>query len=171
MRLSRHLGKMGPDVPRRGGDDMTNEVPGWSIRAVVVSVRDLDRSSAFYQDVLNVREVIRDGEVAVLSGDLIPGFSLYLRQAHRNAVHSGQALGVRAFSCDVGSFAELDRVEGRLRASGGFRSRQFLDDNKQFELVDGHDPDRLSLVFVAHETDLSLTDYRNAMARMYAIDL
>ena len=150
---------------------MTNSVPGWSIRAVVVSVRDLDRSSAFYQDVLNVPEVIRESEVAVLSGDLIPGFSLYLREAHRNAVHSGEALGVRALSCDVGSFDELDQVEGRLRALGGFRSRQSLDNDTRFEIIDGHDPDRLPLIFVAHEADLSLTAYRSAMARMYAIDL
>jgi catechol 2,3-dioxygenase-like lactoylglutathione lyase family enzyme len=150
---------------------MTNDVPRWSIRAVVVSVRDLDRSSAFYQDVMNVREVSRDGQMAVLSGDLIPGFTLYLREAHRNAVHSGEALGVRAFSCDVGSFAELDRVEGRLRARDGFRGREFIDDAQRFEMVQGHDPDRLSLVFVAHETDLSLTDYGHAMARLYAIDL
>jgi catechol 2,3-dioxygenase-like lactoylglutathione lyase family enzyme len=150
---------------------MTNAVPGWSIRAVVVSVRDLDRSSAFYQDVLNVPEVTRESEVAVLSGDGIPGFSLYLREAHRNAVHSGQALGVRALSCDVGSFAELDRVEGRLRALGAFRSRESLDDDNRFEIVDGYDPDRLSLIFVAHEADLSVHVYRRAMARMYAIDL
>jgi catechol 2,3-dioxygenase-like lactoylglutathione lyase family enzyme len=150
---------------------MTNDVPRWSIRSVVVSVRDLDRSSAFYQDVMNVREVSRDGQMAVLSGDLIPGFALYLREAHRNAVHSEQALGVRAFACDVGSFAELDRVEGRLRACKGFRDRQFLDDDHGFEMIQGNDPDRLSLVFVAHETDLALTDYRRAMARLYAIDL
>jgi catechol 2,3-dioxygenase-like lactoylglutathione lyase family enzyme len=155
----------------RGGDDMSNEVPGWSIRAVVVSVRDLDRSSTFYQDVMNVREVSRDGQIAVLSGDLIPGFALYLREAHRNAVHSGQALGVRAFSCDVGSFAELNRIEDSLRARDAFRGRQFLDDDEQFEMVQGQDPDRLSLVFVAHGADLALTDYRHAMARLYSIDL
>lgn len=150
---------------------MTNAVPGWSIRSVVVSVRDLDRSSTFYQDVLNVQEVSRDGQMVVLSGDLIPGFALYLREAHRNAVHSGQALGVRAFACDVGSFAELDRVEGCLRARAGFRGRQFLDDAQGFEMIQGHDPDRLPLVFVAHDPDVALTDYRGAMARIYAIDL
>ena len=150
---------------------MASDVPPWSIRAVVVSVRDLDRSSAFYQDVLNVPEVSRDGQIAVLSGELIPGFALYLREAHRNAVHSGQTLGVRAFSCDVGSFAELDRVEERLRAHAGFRSRQFLDDDQRFEMVQGDDPDRLSVIFVAHETDFPLSDYRNAMARLYSIDV
>jgi|HubBroStandDraft_1064217.scaffolds.fasta_scaffold103002_2 catechol 2,3-dioxygenase-like lactoylglutathione lyase family enzyme len=150
---------------------MTSPVPGWSLRSVVVSVRDLSRSSTFYQDVMNVREVSRDGQVAVLSGDATTSFALYLREAHRNAIHSGMALGVRAFSCDVGSFAELDRVENRLRACDAFQSRQFVDDAHQFELVQGHDPDRLSLLFIAHKTDLALTDYRSAMARLYAIDV
>jgi hypothetical protein len=71
----------------------------------------------------------------------------------------------------VGSFVELDRVEGRLRALDGFQSRQFLDEAETFEMIHGHDPDRLSLLFVAHEINLSLHDYRRALARLYAIDL
>ena len=150
---------------------MTNGALGWSIRSVVVSVRDLDRSSGFYQDVMNLSELIREDQIAVLSSDVTPSFTLYLREAHRSAVHSGQALGVRAISRDVGSFAELDRVEGRLRALNGFRDRQFLDDAQQFEMIHGQDPDRLSLVFVAHDAELRLQDYRRALARLYAIDL
>ncbi len=150
---------------------MTVGAPGWSMRAVVISVRDLDRSSSFYQDVMNLSETLREDQIAVLSSDQTPSFTLYLREAHRDTVHSGQALGVRAFSCDVGSFAELDRVEGRLRALNGFQDRQFLDDSEQFEMIHGQDPDRLSLVFVAHETELQLRDYRRALARLYTIDL
>jgi catechol 2,3-dioxygenase-like lactoylglutathione lyase family enzyme len=150
---------------------VTASPPGWSVRAVVVSVRDLDRSSAFYQDVMTLPEVLREDQIAVLSNDATPSFTLYLREAHRNAVHSGQALGVRALSCEVGSFAELDRIESRLRALDSFQDREFLDDAKQFEMIHGFDPDRLSLVFVAHETQLPLQDYRRALARLYSIDL
>jgi catechol 2,3-dioxygenase-like lactoylglutathione lyase family enzyme len=150
---------------------MINEVPPWSIRSVVVSVRDLDRSSTFYQDVMNVPEVFREDQMAVLIRDSAPSFTVYLREAHRNAIHSGQTLGVRAFSCDVGSFGELDRVEGRLRALNGFRDREFLDEAEKVEMIHGHDPDRLSLVFLAHEAELSIQDYRRALARLYAIDL
>jgi len=151
---------------------MINDVPPWLIRSVVVSVRDLDRSSTFYQEIMNLREVFREDQIAVLSSDLNPSFTVYLREAHRGAVHSGQqALGVRAFSCDVGSFAELDRVEGRLRARDVFRGRQFLDESEEFEMIHGNDPDRLPLVFVAHETNRPLHDYHRALARLYAIDL
>jgi catechol 2,3-dioxygenase-like lactoylglutathione lyase family enzyme len=156
---------------REAGDDMTNGAPLWSMRAVVISVRDLDRSSSFYQDVMSLSEVLREDQIVVLGSNLNPSFTLYLREAHRNAAHPGQALGVRAFSCDVGSFAELDRVEGRLRALNAFRDRHFLDEAEQFEMIHGQDPDRLSLVFVAHENALALKDYRRALASLYAIDL
>lgn len=154
------------------GDEMIDEIPAWSFRSVVVSVRDLDRSSTFYQDVMQVRELFREDQIAVLSSDRTPSFTVYLREARRNAVRSGQqALGVRWFSCDVGSLSELDRVEGRLRALDGFVSRELIGKAEGFEVVQGHDPDRLSLVFVAHETKLPPEDYRRILAKLYAIDI
>lgn len=150
---------------------MVNESGAWSIRSVVVSVRDLDRSSTFYQDVMNIREVFRENQIAVLSDEVSPTFTVYLREAYRNVPHPGQALGVRAVSFDVRSFAELNRVEGRLRDLDAFGGRQFIDENETFEMVRGHDPDRLPLVFVANATSLPLQDYRRALARLYAIDL
>ncbi len=149
---------------------MLNEMLTWSIRSVVVSVRDLDRSSLFYQDVLNLREVSRENRIAVLGSDL-PSPAVYLREAHRNVVHRGDALGVRAVSFDVGPITELDRVESRLRELDAFRSRQVISEAQGYEIVQGNDPDRLALVFVAHATDLPLQDYRKALAKLYAIDL
>lgn len=149
-----------------------NHLHAWSIRSVVVSVSDLDHSSNFYQEVTNTREVLRESRVAVLSNDPPPSFTVYLREAPRNAVRSGQqGLGVRVFSFDVGSIAELDRVEGRLRDLAAFQDRRFLDEAESFEMVYGHDPDRLPLGFVAHKGELSGDDYRRALARMYSIDL
>lgn len=150
---------------------MVNEIPAWSIRSVVVSVRDLDRSSTFYQDVMNVREVLREGQIAVLGSDLDPTPTLYLREADRQAVYPGGALGFRAVSFDVPSFGELDRVEGVLRNLNAFRGRQFIDEAETFEMVQGQDPDRLPLVFVASETSVPLEDYRAALARLYSIDV
>jgi catechol 2,3-dioxygenase-like lactoylglutathione lyase family enzyme len=151
---------------------MIDDVPPWSIRSVVVSVRDLERSSTFYQDVMQVRELFRENRIAVLSSDRAPWLTVYLREAYRNAVHSGQqTLGARWFFCDVGSLSELDRVEGRLRALDGFVRRELFDESDGFEMVHGHDPDRLSLVFVAQETNLALPDYRRVIAQLYALDL
>jgi catechol 2,3-dioxygenase-like lactoylglutathione lyase family enzyme len=153
---------------------MINDAPACSIRSVVISVRDLDRSTTFYQDVMNVSEVIRQDKLAVLGGEVTGPFTLFLRQANRNAIRVGQeALGIRALSCDVEAFAELDRVEGRLRAFNAFRDRQFLDEAEEFEIVRGYDPDRLPLSFVAYETRnrIALNDYHRALAGMYTVDL
>jgi catechol 2,3-dioxygenase-like lactoylglutathione lyase family enzyme len=156
------------------GDDVTKGSPVLSIRSVVVSVRDLDHSSAFYQEVMNLPEVLRDDQFVVLGGQESGLFTLYLREAQRNAVRSGpQTLGIRALSCDVASFAELDRIEDRLRALSAFTARQVLDAANGFELVRGHDPDRLPLIFVASAAGgvAVLDDYHRALSQLFAIDV
>ena len=159
-----------------GGRDaeVTNEGPAWSIRSVVISVKDLDRSATFYQDVLNMQEVHRKDQLAVLASSVPGSMLLYLRQAYRNAVHQGQqALGVRALSFDVGSFAELDRVEQRLRALGAFVDRQIIDGAERFEAVRGLDPDRLPMALVAQQPGRTMTsaDYEEVWTRLYSMDV
>jgi hypothetical protein len=153
---------------------VTNDGSTWSIRSVLISVKDLDRSSTFYQDVANMQEVKRGDQLAVLASSVPGSMLLYLRRAYRSAVHQGQqALGVRALSCDVGSFAELDRVEQRLRAIGAFRDRLIIDGTERFEAVRGLDPDRLPLAFVAQQPGRTVTstDYEEVWTRLYSMDV
>lgn len=153
---------------------MVSDQPPWSSRSILVSVRDLDRSVAFYQSVMGLNEVLRDEQIAACTGDETWPFTLYLRQALRNASHpGGDTLGVRSLSWDVGSIAELDRVEERLRAAGAFRDRRGVPGHDRFEVVRGQDPDRLSLTFVANETNAAMSsdDYLFVLALMYSIDL
>lgn len=162
-------------VSLRGRDaEVTNDTPAWSIRSVLISVKDLDRSSAFYRDVSNMQEVHREDQLAVLASSVPGSMLLYLRLAYRTAVHQGQqALGVRALSCDVGSFAELDRVEQRLRALGAFIDRQIIDGAERFEAVRGLDPDRLPLAFVAQQPGRTMTsaDYEGVWTRLFSMDV
>jgi catechol-2,3-dioxygenase len=153
---------------------VANDGPPWSIRSVVISVKDLDRSSTFYQDVTNMQEVQRGDQLAVLASSVPGSMLLYLRLAYRNAVHQGQqALGVRTLSCDVGSFEELDRVEQRLRALGAFTDRQIIGGAERLEAVRGLDPDRLPLAFVAQQAGRTMTsaDYEEAWIRLYSMDV
>jgi catechol-2,3-dioxygenase len=147
--------------------------PSWSLRSVLISVRDLDHSLTFYEDVLNVHEVLRDGRVAVLSGIGRNPISLILRQASLHAHHPGQdTIGIRSLSFQVGSLDELDRIEGRLRALKTFVGRSSLNDAQHVELVKGHDHDRIALEFTTSRTGESAPamDYERAMARIYAVD-
>lgn len=127
---------------------MTVAEQGWTIRGLVISVRDLDRSIDFYTDVLKAQEVFRDAQVAVLEGR--GSFRIYLRASYERSTHSGrQSLGARVISFDVGSSAELSRVEERLRAHGSFGSRRNLSMEVPFDVVFGNDPDRTALTFAA----------------------
>jgi catechol 2,3-dioxygenase-like lactoylglutathione lyase family enzyme len=129
----------------------TEETTVWSIGGLVIAVRDLERSVPFYEDVMSLREVMRDGEVALLEGS--GSFRLYLRGSHGQGTRPGrQALGPRVVSFDVGSASELDRVEERLRALGSFRTRQSLSLHEDLEVVFGFDPDRLALTFATPPT-------------------
>jgi len=120
-----------------------------------------------------MQEVHRGDQLAVLANSVPGSMLLYLRRAYRTAVHQGQqALGVRALSCDVGSFAELDRVEQRLRALGAFMDRKIIDGVERFEAVHGLDPDRLPLAFVAQQPGRTMTsaDYEEVWNRLYSLD-
>jgi catechol 2,3-dioxygenase-like lactoylglutathione lyase family enzyme len=152
---------------------LVDDTSGWSLRSVLISVSNLDRSVPFYEDVMSIREMQRDGQLAILGSDM-GSLMLILREASRGTVHSGQqSLGLRTFSCNVTSHAELDRVEERLLARGAFRDRQQIGDAAMFEILRGYDPDRLPMTFVTYDARhaMSADDYLHAMSEMYDVDI
>ncbi len=151
---------------------MDDDAPVWPVHPVLLSVRDLDRSTTFYRAVLRLREVDREDRVAVLADERVP-FTLFLRWAHPDAVHFGpDSLGVRSLTYDVGSLADLERVENALRAFDAFRDRQNPSESACYRWVRGYAPDRFPLAFMTYESGqkVSRVDLRRAMARMYAMD-
>ena len=151
---------------------MINDPSGWSLRSVLISVSDLNRSMSFYQDLMNIEELERDNRMAVLGTKVTGSLMVILREASRSAVRRGQqSLSLRAFSSDVGSTAELDLVEERLRVLGAFQARQLVGD--AMGIVHGRDPDRLPLTFVAFEggETVSPVYYHSALLKMYDIDI
>jgi catechol 2,3-dioxygenase-like lactoylglutathione lyase family enzyme len=152
---------------------MVDGIPEWSIRSVLISVTDLDRSLAFYEDVMNLHEVLRQDGMAALGFDNAGQFTLYLRHSG-NASHPGQqAVGVRSLVYDVGHLAALDQIEERLRTRDALRARQTIGDTQPIQLLHGHDPDRLPLTFTALEAGakMSLDNYCRVMTSMYSEDL
>ena len=147
--------------------------PPWSIRSVLASVSDLERSTAFYSDVAGLEPLFSEDQVAILGSRAPRSFVLILRQAIRAATHAGQqSLGMRAMSFDVASTAELDRVEERLGSYGLFRYRRRPTEEDDFEIIHGHDPDGLPLVFsTAGRGPYSDEHYRRVALLMYSLDV
>lgn len=153
---------------------MSPDPDDWFIRSVLIAVRQLDRSVDFYREIMNLKELAWDGEVAIL-GLGPPGTSvLILREATSHAIrHGQQALGLRVVCFNLGTRAQLDQVEERLRASGAFLARQTVSDDEAFDIVRGQDPDGLPIVFLSHEGIESLNEdhYRHVAMNMYGLDI
>jgi len=139
---------------------------GWRYRSLLLGVSDLSRSVEFYRGVMNLRNVLRSQDIAVLTFDETGTRSLYLRQI-RKAVHYGSTLGIQGLVCQVGSRIELDEVENNLRAHEGFIARSEL--TGSIDLIHGHDPDRIPLAFLVDDRDEKLTshEYQLITQRMY----
>lgn len=148
--------------------------PGrWSVRSVLISVQDLERSISFYRNLLGLREVAREDEVAVLETEHRT-FAMMLRQVRGQPHRYGQqALGTRALSFDVGSQKDLDEVAKRLKTAGAFASRRPLHDSEPLEVVAGRDPDGFPLLFVTYEADqpLAVDHYLHVALFMFGVDL
>lgn len=112
---------------------------------VLISVRELGRSTDFYVDVLGFEVETRDADVVVLGGGDL--HFLTLRRAPAGARQRGpDSFGPRALFWEVDTRAELDRIEERLLAHNAFTSRLKRADGG--ETVLGLDPDHLALAFV-----------------------
>jgi catechol-2,3-dioxygenase len=134
---------------------------------VLISVKDLGRSTDFYVDVLGFEVETSDADVAVLvSGEL--NF-LTLRRAPAGAMPRGRdSLGPRALFWEVNDREELGRVEERLRAHKAFTSRSKRADGG--ETVLGLDPDHLALAFV---DDVPNKPFRSSVipTTFYSVDV
>lgn len=143
--------------------------PGWAVRSVLIAVRDLARSSAFYREAMKLEEIAHQGEVIILGRGGSLRTALLLRQADRQAVHHGPSeLGARVVCFEVPP-EELDRIQDLLKSLHAFHDRRHLG---EADLVRGHDPDGFPVVFFAGPSPESLApeDLRRAAILMHSLD-
>ena len=96
-----------------------------------------------------------------------------LRQTERvdEGRQGQQSLGLRSEIFNLGSLAELDRIESFLRGRDLFTARRNSADNVS-DFVIGRDPDNLPLVFVYYAEDTLGADYYQKMIDLvYSIDV
>jgi catechol 2,3-dioxygenase-like lactoylglutathione lyase family enzyme len=143
-----------------------------AMRSVLLVVSCLERSVRFYQSVVGFREQFREDQLAVMVGSEEWRPTLVLREGYRNALHSGaHAIGLRAISFDVGDVTELDRMEKRLNDHQALRCRGRWGENGRLEYVQGSDPDRIPLFFVAVKGTPTVCDIRASLGLLYGADL
>jgi hypothetical protein len=145
----------------------------WTIRSTLIAVSHLDRSVAFYREIGPFEEIAREDSVAVVGDGSPASIALILRETlsiHQTRFGQ-QSLGLRSITFNVGSTAELDRIESVLRGQDLFTSRRQLDDGAA-DLLRGRDPDNLPLVFIcyAEGKTLGLDYYRTVISLVFALD-
>ena len=101
----------------------------WAIRSTLIAVADLDRSIAFYRELGPFAEIGRGDAVALVGGVSPSSIVLILRETQGiHTRHGQQSLGLRSISFNVGSLAELDRIESVLRGRDLFTTRRRVDE-------------------------------------------
>ncbi len=145
--------------------DANQAAQPWAVRSALVAVTDLERSVEFYRGLGGGDVLVNEGGVAVLGGTSPEAFAVILREAQSSHAtrYGQQSLGLRFLTLNVGSIAELDRVEPFLRDAGRFTSRRTIADGAA-EVVLGRDPDNLPLVLVYYGRAELEADYLRAIA-------
>ncbi|QYH36263.1 VOC family protein [Salinibacterium sp. M195] len=113
------------------------------LSSAVMFVSDLDRSIAFYCDLLGLTCSVRDESAALLvCGE---GYELYLRGKHAHPSRVSGAVGLQYLIWSADSVEELQRCEEVLRRQSRHVRREHLDG---FDVVEGRDPDHLAVMVV-----------------------
>jgi catechol 2,3-dioxygenase-like lactoylglutathione lyase family enzyme len=143
----------------------------WTIRSTLIAVADLNRSIAFYEELGPFAQIARDDAVALLGVVSPEAVVLILRETRstHHIRHGQQSLGLRSLTFNVGSQAELDRVESVLRDRDLLTSRQQMSDGAA-ELVYGRDPDNLPLIFMHYMHDLGPDYFKEIVRMVYSLD-
>jgi catechol 2,3-dioxygenase-like lactoylglutathione lyase family enzyme len=133
---------------------------GARLGGVVIFVHDLDRSVAFYADVLALEVADRSPTAALLSS--AEGTNLILRAMGSAAAHPLGSVGVQYVVWTVAGAEDLARCERALAERGALRDTRTSDG---VTVVEGRDPDDM-VVMVSHPGPEGLP-LRKLPARIY----
>ena len=129
--------------PLVGQDNMAGagEPASLSLATAVMFVSDLDRSVAFYAELLAWTIAVRTIDAALLTSP--DGFQLYLRRRGPRAPHGLGHIGVQYLIWTAASVSDLGRCERILRRQSGQVTRSTLDG---FTVIEGRGPDNCPIL-------------------------
>jgi catechol-2,3-dioxygenase len=114
---------------------------GARVGSVIMFVHDLDRSEAFYTDVLALEVADRSTTAALLSK--AGGVNLILRAMGREAPHPLGSVGVQYVVWTAAGEEDLARCERALAERGALRDTR---SSGGVSVVEGRDPDDVAVV-------------------------
>lgn len=113
------------------------------LSSAVTFVSDLDRSIAFYSELLGLTCSVRDESAALLvCGE---GYELYLRGKHAQPSRVSGSVGLQYLIWSADSVEELERCEEVFKRQSHNVRRENIDG---FDIVEGRDPDHLAVMVV-----------------------
>lgn len=124
-------------------------------------VADLDRSVAFYEELLGLEATHRDDEAALLVNP--DGYHLYLRSMGKRAQHPLGFIGIQYLVWTAEDEEDLERCEQVLKAQSSQVTRTTVDG---FTMVEGRGPDGVPVVVTFPSPDQALR--HEILQRIYA---
>ncbi|MEJ7691248.1 MAG: VOC family protein [Nocardioidaceae bacterium] len=115
--------------------------PHLKLASAVMFVRHLDRSVAFYRELLGLEVTVQDREVALMVSP--DGYQLYLRSTGEQAQHALGSVGIQYLVWTAENEEDLRRCERVLRAQSPRVTSQTVDG---FTVVQGRGPDDVPVV-------------------------
>jgi catechol 2,3-dioxygenase len=125
-------------------------------QGVVMNVADLDRSIAFYREVLDFKVLSQKEQLAAVSA---PGSDtpqvIVLRAFGTSPREGGRHIGLRAFLFEVESVDQLERIASELDSRKLLIGRH---DHSDWTAVVCHDPDGVAVVIACLSGDGLITE-------------
>jgi catechol-2,3-dioxygenase len=125
-------------------------------QGVVINVADLNRSIAFYREVLGFALLSQEEQLAAISA---PGNDqpqvIVLRAFGSSPAGGARHVGLRAFVLEIESADELERIATDLDFRRLLVSRR---DHSEWSAVVGRDPDGVAIVVARHAGGGQITE-------------
>lgn len=127
-----------------------------NLQTVVMNVADIDRSLAFYREVLGFAELAKKDQLAAVyaAGNEHPQVVVF-REVQTSGRRSGAGhVGMRALVLEVDSAEELDRVSAALESGGYLMARR---EGPTWLAAFGRDPDGTAVAATTSKDDKPIT--------------